>query len=466
MHDHVFFASVSVASAGCRSGLAGEAACALGIPLLPLPHRRPRSLRAAPGHPWRLLCCGVAWTVLQAVVLYPSVPTSSSMTTPPAVAAAPALERVMPPGPPENAALRAGPPVNGADGRRLAPAVSPAQSIVPSVSCPVTPSEKPAVTSNPAGGKVPLRLVQPRAMPAAPVETLVGKGVPTAPLQQLPKPSGVDVKLPVPLPAASKTPQTTIQLPANLQIPQGAVLVRSNTGQLMLLSQQALGQAQNNATVRWSIPTNSSTVKIQTVQNSGTQVVKVLAAPVKTVSGTTHSVTSTVKKPVIIQPVASTNSIATHATGTPLVTGPSAKTLASDSSTLTVIPKPVPDTEDTTIDQTSISTDMLENVKKCKNFLATLIKLACSGPQAPEMGQNVKNLVQSLLDAKIEPEEFTKKLYIELKSSPQPNLVCLDQYILHFKYAFYVVKFLAFLLKGWFGDPGQLNGKAKQHDNS
>uniref|UniRef100_A0A8C3JAL9 TATA-box binding protein associated factor 4b n=1 Tax=Calidris pygmaea TaxID=425635 RepID=A0A8C3JAL9_9CHAR len=69
------------------------------------------------------------------------------------------------------------------------------------------------------------------------------------------------------------------------------------------------------------------------------------------------------------------------------------------------------------------SEEMLENVKKCKNFLATLIKLASSGPQAPEMGQNVKNLVQNLLEAKIEPEEFTKKLYIELKSSPQPYLV-------------------------------------------
>ncbi|KAF2985203.1 hypothetical protein EK904_007517 [Melospiza melodia maxima] len=67
--------------------------------------------------------------------------------------------------------------------------------------------------------------------------------------------------------------------------------------------------------------------------------------------------------------------------------------------------------------------EMLENVKKCKNFLATLVKLASSGPQAPEMGQNVKNLVQNLLEAKIEPEEFTKELYTELKSSPQPYLV-------------------------------------------
>jgi transcription initiation factor TFIID subunit 4 len=66
---------------------------------------------------------------------------------------------------------------------------------------------------------------------------------------------------------------------------------------------------------------------------------------------------------------------------------------------------------------------MAENVKKCKNFLAMLIKLACSGSQSPEMGQNVKKLVEQLLDAKIEAEEFTKKLYIELKSSPQPHQV-------------------------------------------
>lgn len=73
--------------------------------------------------------------------------------------------------------------------------------------------------------------------------------------------------------------------------------------------------------------------------------------------------------------------------------------------------------------QTSNSSEMLDNVKKCKNFLATLIKLASSGPQAPEMGKNVKTLVQQLLETKIEPEEFTKRLYTELKSSPQPYLV-------------------------------------------
>ncbi|KAI1889487.1 hypothetical protein AGOR_G00163380 [Albula goreensis] len=70
-----------------------------------------------------------------------------------------------------------------------------------------------------------------------------------------------------------------------------------------------------------------------------------------------------------------------------------------------------------------ISQEMQENVKKCKNFLATLIKLASHNSPSPETSRNVKALVQDLLDAKIEPEEFTNRLQSELKSSPQPYLV-------------------------------------------
>ncbi|CDR00540.1 unnamed protein product [Oncorhynchus mykiss] len=70
-----------------------------------------------------------------------------------------------------------------------------------------------------------------------------------------------------------------------------------------------------------------------------------------------------------------------------------------------------------------ISQEMQENVKKCKNFLATLIKLASHNSPSPETSKNVKSLVQDLLDAKIEPEEFTNRLQSELKSSPQPYLV-------------------------------------------
>eukprot|EP00058_Branchiostoma_floridae_P019625 XP_002605115.1 hypothetical protein BRAFLDRAFT_84214 [Branchiostoma floridae] len=71
----------------------------------------------------------------------------------------------------------------------------------------------------------------------------------------------------------------------------------------------------------------------------------------------------------------------------------------------------------------TLTAEAIENVKKCKNFLTTVVKLASSSNQPPERAKNVKELVQNLLDAKIEPEEFTLKLQTEFKSSPQPYLV-------------------------------------------
>ncbi|MBN3278777.1 TAF4 factor, partial [Polyodon spathula] len=138
-------------------------------------------------------------------------------------------------------------------------------------------------------------------------------------------------------PQQNGTPQalqtTTIQLPANFQIPQGMVLVRSDRGQLMLVSQQALAQAQ--------------------AQGAG---------------------------------------LPRHAATMPTV-------------------------------QASTLQETVDNAKKCKNFLVTLIKLASSGTHSAEMAKNVMELVRNLLDSKIEPEEFTNRLYNELKSSPQPYLV-------------------------------------------
>lgn len=40
---------------------------------------------------------------------------------------------------------------------------------------------------------------------------------------------------------------------------------------------------------------------------------------------------------------------------------------------------------------------MQENVKKCKNFLSTLIKLASHNSPSPDTSKNVKALVQDLL---------------------------------------------------------------------
>jgi len=58
---------------------------------------------------------------------------------------------------------------------------------------------------------------------------------------------------------------------------------------------------------------------------------------------------------------------------------------------------------------------------KCKNFLATLLKLASEQPA--QVATNVRHLIQGLIDGKVEPEVFTTKLQKELSSSPQPCLV-------------------------------------------
>ncbi|XP_068788511.1 transcription initiation factor TFIID subunit 4B isoform X2 [Struthio camelus] len=264
--------------------------------------------------------------------------------------------------------------------------------------------------------------------PAAALGPAPRVSAPAAPPPRVAAASG-GARVAAPPPMAPKGPPTaTIQLPANFQLPPGTVLIRSSNGQLMLVSQQAIARAQsqpqNNTNVRPSVPTSTPAVRICAVQNSGTQLLKVAATPVKTLSQTTNSVASAVQTPAVIQPAAAAASVTTVtavkplSTGTPVklpVTGPPAQLISQKAASVKA--------EGTAVAQTNTSAEMLENVKKCKNFLATLIKLASSGPQAPEMGQNVKNLVQNLLEAKIEPEEFTKKLYIELKSSPQPYLV-------------------------------------------
>lgn len=62
--------------------------------------------------------------------------------------------------------------------------------------------------------------------------------------------------------------------------------------------------------------------------------------------------------------------------------------------------------------------------KKCKNFLSTLIRLA--GDQSEQMGTIIRNLVQDLIDSKIEPVDFVAQMQRETNGSPQP---CLLQFL-------------------------------------
>ncbi|XP_037307720.2 transcription initiation factor TFIID subunit 4 isoform X2 [Pungitius pungitius] len=185
---------------------------------------------------------------------------------------------------------------------------------------------------------------------------------------------------------------TTIQLPPGFTIPPGMVLVRTELGQLVMVPQQALAQAQAQA-------------QAQALNN-------ISPRPATPTAGASFRVTTPQKAPV--------------APAAPAAPAPATQQTPA----VAVAPQaPAPAaSQPTQLPQTSIaanpaSQEMQENVKKCKNFLATLIKLASHNSPSPETSKNVKSLVQDLLDAKIEPEEFTSRLQTELKSSPQPYLV-------------------------------------------
>ncbi|XP_063087894.1 transcription initiation factor TFIID subunit 4B [Cavia porcellus] len=297
-------------------------------------------------------------------------------------------------------------------------------ALAPAVATPVrvesTPLALGAVTKAPVSVCVESTASQPLR---SPVGTLVTK---VAPVSALPKLSG-GPRLPAPQIVTVKAPNTaTIQLPANLQLPPGTVLIKSNSGQLMLVSpQQGVTRAETASTVssRPAVPVNAQTVKICTMTNSSSQLIKKVAvAPGKTLAQIGTSMASTVPNPSSVQSISVPASVVTV---TPVKPVNTVTTLKPSDLGASSVPSNEPGSkaERSAAAQVNLSPAMLENVKKCKNFLAMLIKLACSGSQSPEMGQNVKKLVEQLLDAKIEAEEFTKKLYVELKSSPQPHLV-------------------------------------------
>ncbi|KAM3876227.1 transcription initiation factor TFIID subunit 4-like [Diretmus argenteus] len=231
---------------------------------------------------------------------------------------------------------------------------------------------------------------------------------------------------PQPVTVAPRLPQTASpQFPANIQIPPGMVLIRSDTGQLMLVSQQALAQAQQGPRAisgqKTPLLAPQISVAIKTIVShviakqvsapaAGKKpekltVIRVAAPPsVQAAPGQKTTVVKVIgvsPKPAVIRTL---NAVANRGAQ------PCSQTGITEAST----PKDPPPT---------FSQETLENVKKCKNFLVTLIKLASSDSQSAGMASNVRGLVRSLLEGKLEPEEFTEKLYQELKSTPQPCLV-------------------------------------------
>ncbi|XP_034393778.1 transcription initiation factor TFIID subunit 4-like isoform X2 [Cyclopterus lumpus] len=209
----------------------------------------------------------------------------------------------------------------------------------------------------------------------------------------------------------------------NIQLPPGMVLVRSESGQLLVIHQQTLAQmqaqsqSQSAMTPRPAAPTSTPPVQITSHQAPGASLLTRPVTPTTIIKQgstvqTTVTATTTLQRPPVLQNTIMLGGTAT-APGQPL--GTPAPVQPGSAVTQRVA--------GTHVAPTAVSAETLENVKKCRNFLSTLIKLASGGKQSSETAANVKELVKNLLEAKIDPEDFTSRLYRELNSSPQPYLV-------------------------------------------
>uniref|UniRef100_W5LAU2 TAF4A RNA polymerase II, TATA box binding protein (TBP)-associated factor n=1 Tax=Astyanax mexicanus TaxID=7994 RepID=W5LAU2_ASTMX len=286
-------------------------------------------------------------------------------------------------------------------GQALAPA--PAPPGAPLGTTTIKPEPAKSIIHSAAGQSVVGHLhVSPGAAKGA-VQLQQQQGVVRSLVAQTPSPAGVRAIAPQQV-LAPRIPQSSPGQPSiqNIQLPP-MVLVRSETGQLLMIPQQVLAQmqAQMQAT-RTATPVSTTPGQITSAQLQ-TPGAPIMSRPVA---------------PVIRQGSPTTSSPATTTLQRPPAQLPSV------GSVLTVQPGTAPRVA-TPATGTSITlpTETMENVKKCKNFLSTLIKLATSAKQSSQTAANVKELVKNLLEGRIEAEDFTSRLYKELNSSPQPYLV-------------------------------------------
>uniref|UniRef100_A0A8C5UTB1 TATA-box binding protein associated factor 4 n=1 Tax=Microcebus murinus TaxID=30608 RepID=A0A8C5UTB1_MICMU len=237
---------------------------------------------------------------------------------------------------------------------------------------------------------------------------------------------GPAVPPPRPDPRAAQSRRRTRPTSRTSSCPQVSgrmVLVRSENGQLLMIPQQALAQMQAQAHAqaqpqttmapRPATPTSAPPVQISTVQAPGTPIIARQVTPTTIIKQVSQAQT-TVPPPTTLQ--------RSPGVQPQLVLGGAAQTASLGTATAVQTGTPQRTVPGATTTSTA-ATETMENVKKCKNFLSTLIKLASSGKQSTETAANVKELVQNLLDGKMEAEDFTSRLYRELNSSPQPYLV-------------------------------------------
>ncbi|XP_036338314.1 transcription initiation factor TFIID subunit 4-like [Rhagoletis pomonella] len=112
---------------------------------------------------------------------------------------------------------------------------------------------------------------------------------------------------------------------------------------------------------------------------------------------------------------------AQHSAGATASTGTSNTTTMSNNHSAVVSTASAGTTTGTPTMATTQSAAQGNTKEKCRKFLANLIDLATREPKPVE--KNVRNLIQELVNANVEPEEFCDRLERLLNASPQPCLI-------------------------------------------
>ncbi|XP_036592407.1 transcription initiation factor TFIID subunit 4-like [Trichosurus vulpecula] len=255
---------------------------------------------------------------------------------------------------------------------------------------------------SPNGGGTANRVAQ--SLPGIPTAATGGIGATSAPTllaRRLPPPAQNPTTIPV------------------FQLSPGMVLIPSEHGQLLLLPLHRLARMRAQAHAQFQprntrvpcpdTPTRGPPHQLSTLQPPATPLLARHETPTATVQPVSQAQamlqpTSTLPTSLVLQPQ--------------VVVGAAAQTAA-----LATASSLQPGTPQRAGQLSAASTATMEDVQKCQHYLSTLIRLASSGKRSAETAAKVKELVQNLLDGKMEAEEFSSSLYRELNASPRPYLV-------------------------------------------
>ncbi|XP_026742344.1 transcription initiation factor TFIID subunit 4 isoform X6 [Trichoplusia ni] len=205
------------------------------------------------------------------------------------------------------------------------------------------------------------------------------------------------------VPASSVLPQQgnkTIAMQPPLVIKQG-----TNTGQITLQTLQSLQPGQQGHL-------------LLKTENGQYQLLRVGPAPA------TSTLSAPQPQTIRLSTVPAHPGVATVSTSV-AAPGPMAGQMPAASVAAPVVasvPSVVPTTPTVQAPNATTHIKPSDNTKeKCRNFLANLLDLSSKEP--PSVERNVRNLIQELIDAQVEPEEFCDRLERLLNASPQPCLI-------------------------------------------